>query len=368
MCATFIQMWAKYLISRGLWLFAGVFGLIIGSFTLIILIIILIMLLFFGGCAAMMGVGLVENQRIQNYYEQALNSELPDNIEILVSDQGFSPFYDHNKAVLQNKNGRYAITAQGFYDFTTGKHTTLTCDSNKLNEYKNIPLSRRNDDRAGKNFWIGDEIFFWRDCVFEAETLRSGTTIEHQQSYNYSDTLEEANAKVQQVAQEIELDKIYYHCNDCYFDKIYFVQHDSTRPLVIHIIKIGRFIRKEVLLEIDVPSTLIPNLYEERRVQVNTDRLSPDGRHKAFFDGQTLKVKRVSDDTIVTELNVQEFHKIRSWYGRIEIHKKMTIDGWTDDSEQIVFSVNTLIEVDHEYWLISKFQPLLTQTFVLNVP
>ena len=96
--------------------------------------------------------------------------------------------------------------------------------------------------------------------------------------------------------------------------------------------------------------------YDGRRIQANTERLSPNGQLKASFDGRNLEVKRSVDDTIVAQVNVEKFHQIADW--SVYRDQEMIVHGWTDDSRKILLTVRTSFSAG----------AYVSQVYVFNIP
>ena len=327
--------------------------------------ILLIPILCFGGCLAVGvagGTQAVVVDAVDKWrFSQAVNSDLPDNVDLVVSSE-WGELIELMRSspplggliVSQNESARYGLTYQGLYDFTTGRHIDLTCAAEPGSQ-----AIRRRDA-----YWIADDTFYWKGCAFAVDDLRPGS---FNDSYCFRCALERAQAVLAPILPEVE--KVYYP--EGHQGLYYFIQRRPGQPVAVHTLILAEEVGQALMSEITLPAVELPQeilesyFYSGRSIQAGKERLSPDGQLKALFDGQALTVRDSVNNNLIAKVRADAFHSSSKkpvpypddWH-------KMSVYGWTDDSKRILFSVETsMIHAGGSTRLFA-----IKQIFTLNLP
>lgn len=318
----------------------------------VILVFLLVILLIVGCCAVMpLAIPLAINNLIRDRdqvdnFEQVLAADLPENVRFLTNDANRTtlsyPVTDSSdtyfKSLYPSPNGRYLLTSEGFFDFTTGIHHTLVkCprDSQYVNE--------------SPPYWLNDELFIRDRCAFkilEPEKLQAGKfkpnlcredpCLETEEQAELELTLKQTDEMlVDEESNQLDYYFIHYLADGTFYIWRDLISKEDNYSL-------------EAIRQSGLPITSIEiqvGTEGGRWIEPGTEALSPDRQFKAILDkhpryyrvGYTLTIVRMSDNTVVAQVSVQDIHQTRfkdEW-------QAMAVHGWTDDSRQIIFSVGT---------------------------
>lgn len=308
-------------------------------------------LLLTGGCMAlglMLGAAdVAQAGAAELASQQAKLVPLPPQVQRLTADdyagwlhQPFAYPSDFNTKLgwlSQDPSGRYALTGVGLYDFATNLQTPLNCP--RPSE-PGIDTHRR---------WLDDQVFLWNVCVFQMPSLQPGA-VERvwcgpgRASCSEGETL----AALANILQRV--DRVY---REAEAGEYVFVQLSTTStpphawagygtPSMW-----GEHLHQAGLEPKDFP------LQDGRSIAFGSHRLSPDGVYDASIDDSGLTVTRTQDGALVAQTRSEDFH---ATFGITS--QRMWVSGWTDDSRQVIFVVQTILQSRRS----------LAQVFALSIP
>ena len=128
-------------------------------------------------------------------------------------------------------------------------------------------------------------------------------------------------------------DKIYYLGHD--YEGYVFVDLSDTAPPYAWTEGLPFFESKETEEQVKQNRVEVPS-QAGRSIARSTSHPSPDGNYLAAFDGEVLTVTRARDGAVVAQVRRKNFHGVPG-----NDYQRMNVAGWTDDSRQIIFLVET---------------------------
>jgi hypothetical protein len=219
------------------------------------------------------------------------------------------------------------LTSEGLIDFATASLTKLDCPGLWSGDRYLISFRKR---------WLDDRLFLWGSCVFDLETLQSSPIEELSCSAGLNSC---TDADLLKALEEIipESQRVYENGPSTFGQEHFFVNLSSDG----HPIHLWR--------EHILPSQYVPPLIEQaglvvipapsqdgRTILPGTHRLSPNGEYDARVDDNILVIKRAQDGSTVIEMRANAFHKTFATSSQ-----RMYALGWTDDSRQVIFLIET---------------------------
>jgi hypothetical protein len=336
-----------------------VLKIIWGIIKIAITLFVLVNVLFFGGCYGL-GLALKASEEVQNgidavAVQQARRALLPPLVRRIVDseDTGGRNIYDprwgavlaeENLSPPQDPSGRYVLTSEGLIDFATASLTKLDC-----------PGLSSGTDRViiFRKHWLDDRLFIWGRCVFDLETLQSGAIEELWCAAGRSGC---SHAELLDALAGIipETERVYVN-GTRNFDEEHLLVDLSSDGRPVHLWReqglptqnVTALIEQAGLMIIPAPSQ------DGRTILPGVHRLSPNGEYDASVDDNTLVIQRAQDGSPVIEVRADAFHQTFA-----TSRQRMYGLGWTDDSRQVIFLIETYFNDRRS----------LAQIFVLMIP
>lgn len=308
-----------------------------------IMLFVLVNVLFLGGCYGL-GLVLKASEEVQNgidalAVQQARRAPLPPQVRRIVDfeDTGGRNIYDPRwGAVLAEENlfppqdpsGSYVLTSEGLIDFATASLTKLDCPGLSSDSDRVIIFRKR---------WLDDRLFIWGLCVFDLETLQAGAIEElwcgaGRSGCSHAELLD-ALAGILPETERVYVNSI------SNFDQEHLLVDLSSDGRPVHLWRehglptqnVTALIEQAGLMVIPVPAQ------DGRTILPGVHRLSPNGEYDASVDDNTLVIKRAQDGSPIMEVRADAFHQTLAMS-----RQRMYGLGWTDDSQQVIFLIETV--------------------------
>ena len=308
----------------------------------IITLCVLAGVLLLAGCCALSAAGpaivalsdSISDRRTDQALQQAKSAPLPPLVQRLIDDDdlgwigqgtsrqplGIPVGLGLGSAWLpQDPRGRYMLTSQGLYNFATASQTPLSCPETSLRPYM-------------RRLWLDDQHFIWGQCTFQLPTLQPGTVeavwCGPERTGCGGDELETALAHVLRQSN-----RVYFGSSEYLF-----VRLSADAPAHVWVDSAFSAVNsKELIAQAGLVPTAVPS-QDGRSIATGTHRRSPDGAYDASFDGARLTIVRTRDGALVSQVRQQDFHQT---FGVTS--QDMSVAGWTDDSQQVIFLVRTIL-------------------------
>jgi hypothetical protein len=330
-----------------------------GIIKIVFTLFVLVNVLFLGGCYGL-GLALKATEEVLNgidavAVQQARHVPLPPHVRRIVDfeDTGGRNINDprwgavlaeQNLSPPQDPSGRYVLTSEGLIDFATASLTKLDCPGLSSGTDLVIIFRKR---------WLDDRLFLWGRCVFDLETLQSGAIEEiwcgdGLSSCSHADLLDALAGIIP------ETERVYVS-GTRNFDEEHLLVDLSSDGRPIHLWRehglpsqyVTALIEQGGLVVIPAPSQ------DGRSILPGVHRLSPNGEYDASVEDNTLVIRRVQDGSPVIEVRADAFHQTFATSRR-----RMSGLGWTDDSGQVLFLIETFFNDRRS----------LAQIFALMIP
>ena len=320
----------------------SVLNIIWGIIKIVVTLFVLVNVLFLGGCYGL-GLALKATEKVLNgvdavAVQQARRVPLPPQVRRIVDfeDTGGRNIYDprwgavlaeQNLSPPQDPSGRYVLTSEGLIDFATASLTKLDCPGLSSGTDRVIIFRKR---------WLDDRLFIWGRCVFDLETLQSGDIEELWCGAGRSGC---SHAELLDALAGIipETERVYVSGTPN-FDEEHLLVDLSSDGRPIHLWRehglpsryVTELIEQGGLVVIPAPSQ------DGRGILPGVHRLSPNGEYDASVGDNTLVIRRAQDGSPVIEVRADAFHQTFATSRR-----RMSALGWTDDSRQVIFLIET---------------------------
>lgn len=313
-----------------------------GIIKIAIALFVLVNVLFLGGCLAL-GLGLKATEKVLNgidtvAVQQARHAQLPPQVRRIVDfeDTGGRNIHDprwgavlaeQNLSPPQDPSGSYVLTSEGLIDFATASLTKLDCPGLSPVTDRVIIFRKR---------WLDDRLFIWGRCVFDLETLQSGPIEElwcgvGLSGCSHADLLDALAGIIP------ETERVYVN-GTRYFDEEHLLVDLSSDGRPVHLWREQGLPPKNVTALIEQAGLMIiPTPSQDgRSILRGVHRLSPNGEYDASVDDNTLVIQRAQDGSPVIEVRADAFHQTFA-----TSRQRMHALGWTDDSRQVIFLIET---------------------------
>ena len=313
---------------------------------------VLAYVLLIGGCIALAPIyGIsesIKNQQEMAALEQARHAPLPPHVQLLIEevfpasypyprdDPRYGPIYLGDGTLAQDPSGRYMLTSEGLFDFTSAKLTRLDCPG----------LPATSGFRVNfRLLWLDEQFFLWGRCVYDVTTLRP-SPIEDVQCGGQSSECRGDDFTVVVPPLARQADRVYKTLYEYLFFKVL-----AGAPGQVWVVyqPTDRIVQSGELghAPLELPSS---------RGQIagfGEHSISPNGEYDASFDSTALTIKRIQDGTLIERVNFKGSNAEPALSGQAN-----SILGWTGDSRQIVF----LMIENFGYY------KSLVQIFTLTIP
>ncbi len=304
-----------------------ILGIIWRIILVAIALYVLAYVLLIGGCVALGAISSV-SESVQDgladaAVQQARDAPLPSYVQRLVDAEylgGISERDPRLGKILvsdtfwppQDPSGRYMLTSEGLFDFTTASLTPLNCPGLMPVTDRFIGFRKR---------WLDDHLFLWGRCVFDRATLQAGAIEEIWCGAGRSSC---SHAELLAALTDIltETDRVYVNGNEYLLVKL-------SSGVPVHLwTEHGLYPHDKALIaQAGLKPSAVPS-QDGRRILYRVDRPSPNGEYDASVDNNTLVIKRTQDGSSIIQVRAEDFHHTfasvsHQWLGGL---------GWTDDS------------------------------------